>query len=73
MNTTEYEYGISRNLLYELAEYGEPHRAGMTEKAAQQWLAEWVEDGGKEGIFSIVRRPVGRWESVSAVDKERLG
>lgn len=40
------------------------HRNKMTREQAEQFVSEWLEDGGPDDIFTIVRRPVGEWEPV---------
>ena len=52
-----YEYGI----LYD-RHRDNPHRVGMTEEEAYQWIGEWVEMGGKRETFSVIRRTLGQWE-----------
>lgn len=55
----EYEYGIMMRWYKD-----EPHRSNMTKEEAEAWLNDWLMDGGKEGIFWIIRRPKGAWEKV---------
>ena len=54
----EYEYGIGWR--------DEIHRTGMTEDEAAEWVAEWNEDGGRPGVFHVIRRVLGPWETVSS-------
>lgn len=58
MDTDEYEYGI----LY--AHFDAPHRWGMTEEEARTWVAECEAEGFKPGVFTVIRRRVGKWETV---------
>lgn len=57
--TEEDEWGISL--------CGEVHRDEMTEAGARGFIADWVEDGGKPGVFSLIRRCfwVTPWEEVT--------
>ncbi len=52
-----FEYGIA----FERA-LDAPHRVNMTAVEAEEWVAEWVEMGGKPEAVSIIRRPIGQWE-----------
>jgi hypothetical protein len=52
-----YEYGIQQ-----LKRPEEPHRAGMTRDEAEGWLADWLNDGGKQDVFRVIRRTLGPWE-----------
>jgi hypothetical protein len=54
----QYEWGIARNIEW-WAET--PHRTGMTEEEALDWIADWIEMGGNKDAFFIVRRPIGYW------------
>lgn len=38
------------------------HRTGMTEAEAVRWIDEWIEDGGRHDVFTMIKRPVGDWE-----------
>jgi len=60
----EYEYGIEWRIVS--ARDDTPHRVGMTEIEASDWIAEWLEDGGLATTFIIIRRPIGVWEPVDA-------
>ena len=55
----DYEYGILHDRVRD-----EPHRVGMTEIEAERWIRDWLDDGGKGGVFKIIRRPVGLWELI---------
>lgn len=55
----QFEYGISL-----LRRATTPHRTGMSLKEAVKWMDEWLEDGGREDTFSIIKREVGPWEQV---------
>lgn len=52
-----YEYGIWSNRDNVL------HRDGMSEPGADDWVDEWLDNGGKPGVFRVVRRAVGPWEN----------
>lgn len=55
----KYEYGIifkSSTLGYE-----EIHCLD-TQDEAEQWVREWIEDGGRKDAFKIVRRLISDWE-----------
>jgi hypothetical protein len=55
---TDYEYGVA--LLDDLSD---PHRTGMTEAEAREWVASAEgESQMKPGAFKVIRRPVGEWE-----------
>lgn len=34
----------------------------MTEKQATEWITTWIEDGGIDGVFSVIKRPLPDWE-----------
>ncbi len=53
-----YEYCIMRK--------GQPgiHRGPMSEKMCDEWIWEFIDDGGKPGAFYIARRVIGDWEKV---------
>ncbi len=54
-----YEYGVA-HVSQKAGE--EPHRTGMASRdEAIKWIREWNEMGGKPGVFTIVRRPLGGW------------
>ena len=53
----EYEYGVRYR------DEEEPHRTGMTEDEAYQWIAEWREDGGAYDAFNVIKRTHGPWVS----------
>jgi hypothetical protein len=53
------EYGIRL-----LRNTGDLHRSGMTWPEAEAWIAEWVEDGGRSGVWEIVSREISKWETV---------
>lgn len=57
----KYEYGIlfkSSTLGYE-----DIHRSGYTTlEEAEEWIKEWIEDGGRKDTFKIVRRLISDWE-----------
>lgn len=55
-SSPEYDYGIWHNREDYL------HRGPMTASEARIWIDDWLDDGGRSGIWSIVRRPVGEWE-----------
>lgn len=52
----KYEYAVF------ISRENEPHREHLTEQAAHEWIQEWLDDGGKPGIFHIMRRKIGEWE-----------
>ena len=52
------EYGVIHNAR------GEIHRDGMTLEEAEKWVKEWVELGGKEGVFSVAVRSHSPWRKV---------
>lgn len=54
----EYEYGI-----LQVKRPDEPHRSGMTRTEAEEWLSDWLADGGRKDTFRVIRRAVGPWES----------
>lgn len=56
----KYDYGIWCTVLDEL------HRGPMLKETAEWWIETWLEDGGKDGVFYIVRRPIviTEWEKV---------
>lgn len=39
----------------------ELHRGPMTYEEANQWIQEFEDDGGVEGVFTIVQREIGDW------------
>ena len=54
-----HEYGIQHAYL-------EPsdapvHRDGFTKEEAEKWIEGWLEDGGFEGMWYIIVRPLGTW------------
>ena len=51
-----YEYGIK------VTRPGNVHREGMTREEAMEWVEGWEEDGGKSGLFIVIRRAIGSWE-----------
>ena len=53
------EYCIMRENLPQ-----EPHRGPMSEEDAEQWIREWIADGGRWGLFYIAAREVGPWSPV---------
>jgi len=81
MAEQKYEYGI--DYAQDALKYkgGSIHRGPMSREDAILWIAEWLEMGGKPGIFKMIRRPVYDWEDADystdeladAVDKARLG
>ncbi len=56
---SEYEYGVSLR-----GDLNDPHRAGMSEGQAREWIAECIELGMKP-VFGLIRRPVGEWEAIN--------
>lgn len=55
----QWEWGIARGS----DELVDPHRTGMTEEQAREWVAEFEgEDGGRKGAFIVIKRPVSKWE-----------
>lgn len=54
--TPEYEWGVALRRIHG------PHRTGMTEQDARDWVAEAEEDGAAPGAFYVIRRPIGEWE-----------
>ncbi|QEM41530.1 hypothetical protein SEA_FORZA_60 [Gordonia phage Forza] len=64
----EFEYGIWRYPNPDMpskAPQGYLWLAGMSRKQAERWIDEWINDGGRPGAFSVVRRPRGAWTRVS--------
>lgn len=57
----EWEYGVSYS---GDPESWRPHREGMTEDDARDWVAQLEFDGFPSGRFVVVRRQVGAWERV---------
>lgn len=62
----EYEFGVihyrdvclnMENILTE-----DLHRSGLTSEEADEWLTQWKEDGGSDGAYLKVKRPVGQWK-----------
>jgi hypothetical protein len=53
----DYEYAV-----FHRAIPNEPHRGPMTEQAAHEWIAEWIDDGGKHDTFYVMRRRINPWE-----------
>ena len=53
----EWEYGV----LFERVQDG-PHRDGMTREEARDWIAEWIDMGGKASAVSLIRRWHEPWE-----------
>jgi len=51
------EWGVTRRGL----DLQAPHRTGMSEATAREWIAEFVRDGGKPGAFTPCCRTVGPW------------
>ena len=45
---------------------GEVHRGPMSEAEADQWIADWLADGGRDGVFYVARREVTEWERADA-------
>lgn len=56
---TDYEYGIFWKQIE-----ANPHRDGLTEEEAREWVESWLDDGGAEDTFIIVKRALGPWEVV---------
>lgn len=44
----------------------EVHRGPMSEAEADQWIADWLADGGRGGVFYVARREVTEWERADA-------
>lgn len=63
----EYEYGIIYSLFP-----NDIHRGPFTKEEAETWVQEWLDDGGKADVFSIVRRPTGPWEPVPDEDEPTI-
>lgn len=57
---TEYEWAVW-NSLYDDG----PHRTGLTEEGASEWIERAESIGAASDVFYVVRRPVGPWERVS--------
>lgn len=61
----KYEYGIAHHTQdIDSDEVRTTHRQGMTEAQVDKWISGWEDDGGKEGAFVKIRRPVSDWEIV---------
>ncbi len=43
---------------------GDVHRENMTLLDAEEWLADWHQDGGNVSAFRVIRRWVGDWQEV---------
>jgi hypothetical protein len=56
--TQEYEWGVR------CEHYAEIHKGPVSEQEARDWIQERIDEGGREGSFILVRRPVGTWEKV---------
>ena len=54
-----WEYGVRH---VNDPESWEPHRSGMGEEDARDWVRDFEADGGKPGAFIVVRRQIGAWE-----------
>ena len=53
-----YEYAV-----FHVNRPDEPHRDGLTESEAREWVREWDEESVFPGVFVVKRRPVGEWEN----------
>lgn len=38
------------------------HRGPMRKDEAEKWIQSWIEDGGKEDLFVMIRRPIAKWK-----------
>ena len=52
----DYEYAVFRRVS------GATHRGPMTEQDAHEWIAEWIDWGGKPDVFYVMRRKISPWE-----------
>lgn len=58
MSTIEYGIAHRNDVLEE-----QVHRTGMTKEEAEQWIAEWEQDGGVKGAFYVIEREISPWKS----------
>lgn len=63
MAEQKYEYGIEW-VDEDMRDPDGPHREYDSRWKALSFLGSWLEDGGKPGVFKVIRRPVGEWEEV---------
>lgn len=65
MPETRYEYGVDfrdvnkRGYRYDAET---PHRTGMTQDQADDWVSSFVLEGGNPSTFVVRRRLVSDWE-----------
>lgn len=59
MTTFDYEFCVMHQI-----DPDTPHRGPWTLEQCNDWINEWIADGGREGSFYIAYRLVGSWKEV---------